>query len=211
MNNFSETVEGLKFSRFVIFHPFKGFWELKREKRGNIYSATVILLAVIIIFILRRQFTGFVLNYNEPNEMNLILQISYVLFPFFVWCIGNWSVTTLMDGEGSFTDIFIASAYAMVPLILLNIPMLILSQVLVKDEMSIYMLLDAIAIFWTAFLLLIGIMTIHQYTMARTIGTILITIVAMIAILTVLLLFFSLMQQIYHFIMLLNFEIFQRK
>lgn len=211
MGKWCETLDAVRFSKFVIFHPFKGFWELKREKRGNVPAATAILLSVILVFILRRQFTGFVLNYNEPNDMNIFLQISYVLFPFFVWCIANWSVTTLMDGEGSFRDIYIASAYALVPLVIMNIPMLLLSQVLVENEVTIYTLLNTVAILWVAFLMLIGIMTVHQYTMGRTVATILVTIVAMIAILTILLLFFSLLQQVWHFFLLLNFEIFQRK
>ena len=210
MDKWREMLRALSFSKFVIFHPFKGFWELKREKRGNVPAATTILFFVILTFILRRQFTGFVLNYNEPDEINLFLQISYVLFPFLVWCVGNWSVTTLMDGEGSFRDIYIASAYSLVPLVIMNIPMLFLSQVLVQNEVSIYTLLNTVAILWTAFLMLIGIMTIHQYTMGRTIATILVTLVSMVAILTVLLLFFSLLRQIYNFVLLLNFELFQR-
>lgn len=211
MDKFKQTVAAIDFSRFVIFHPFKGFWELKREKRGNVASATVILLAVILVFILRRQFTGYVLNYNDPNTMNVFMQICYVLFPFLVWCTANWSVTTLMDGEGSFKDIFIASSYALVPLVIVNIPMLLLSHVLVENEVTVYTLLNTVAILWTAFLLIIGIMTVHQYTMGRTIATILVTLVAMVIILTLLLLFFSLIQQVVNFLKLLFFEFFQRK
>lgn len=210
MHKWTEMLKALNFSRFVIFHPFKGFWELKREKRGTVLSASAIILAVIIIFVIRRQFTGFVLNNNDPNEMNVLFQICYVLCPFLVWCIANWSVTTLMEGEGTFRDIYIASAYALVPLVLLNVPMVLLSQVLVENEVTIYTLLDSISIIWTAFLLIIGIMTVHQYSMFKTIATTVITLVAMIVILVIILLFFSLMQQMYHFLCLLGYEIFQR-
>lgn len=211
MNKIRETLSSLNFSRFVIFHPFKGFWELKAEKRGTVPAATSILIALIAVYILRYQFTGFVLNYNEPNEMNVFMQICYVLFPFLVWCIANWSITTLMDGEGSFKDIYIASAFALVPLLIINIPQLVLSQVLVEDEVVVYTLLDSLGVIWAAFLMLIGIMTVHQYSMSRTIATILITVVTMVIILTILLLFFSLLQQVWAFIRLLYFEIFQRK
>lgn len=163
MNKIKKTLSSLRFARFVIFHPFKGFWELKAEKRGTVGAATSVLTALIAVYILRYQFTGFVLNYNEPNEMNVFMQISYVLFPFLVWCTANWSVTTLMDGEGTFRDIYIASAFALVPLLIINIPQLILSQVLVEDELVIYTLLDSAAMIWTAFLMIVALMTVHQY------------------------------------------------
>lgn len=211
MNKIKKTLSSLRFARFVIFHPFKGFWELKAEKRGTVGAATSVLTALIAVYILRYQFTGFVLNYNEPNEMNVFMQISYVLFPFLVWCTANWSVTTLMDGEGTFRDIYIASAFALVPLLIINIPQLILSQVLVEDELVIYTLLDSAAMIWTAFLMIVALMTVHQYSMPRTIATAAITVVTMIVILVILLLFFSLLSQVWAFVRLLYFELFQRK
>ena len=211
MNKIKKSLSSLRFARFVIFHPFKGFWELKAEKRGTVGAATSVLTALIAVYILRYQFTGFVLNYNEPNEMNVFMQISYVLFPFLVWCTANWSVTTLMDGEGTFRDIYIASAFALVPLLIINIPQLILSQVLVEDELVIYTLLDSAAMIWTAFLMIVALMTVHQYSMPRTIATAAITVVTMIVILVILLLFFSLLSQVWAFVRLLYFELFQRK
>ena len=211
MNKIKKTLSSLRFARFVIFHPFKGFWELKAEKRGTVGAATSVLTALIAVYILRYQFTGFVLNYNEPNEMNVFMQISYVLFPFLVWCTANWSVTTLMDGEGTFRDIYIASAFALVPLLIINIPQLILSQVLVEDELVIYTLLDSAAMIWTTFLMIVALMTVHQYSMPRTIATAAITVVTMIVILVILLLFFSLLSQVWAFVRLLYFELFQRK
>ena len=35
----TEIVKGLRYSTYVIFHPFKGFWDLKHEKKGNLESA----------------------------------------------------------------------------------------------------------------------------------------------------------------------------
>ena len=41
--------EKLKFSTYVIFHPFKGFWELKKEKKGKAVKIIVSLLAVAVV------------------------------------------------------------------------------------------------------------------------------------------------------------------
>lgn len=210
MQMLSDTWKGLKYAKYVIFHPFNGFWEIKKQKRANVLSSTILLLALIIIFILRRQFTGFVINNNDLRTMNVWIQITIVITPFILWCTANWSVTTLMDGEGSFKDIYITTAYALIPIILFNVPLLILSNTLVLEEMTIYHLVDTISIIWSIFLMLVGIMTIHQFTMSKTIGTIIVALVGMVAILTLILLFFSLMQQIVNFGQLIYFELFQR-
>lgn len=72
----SRILKGLQYSLYLIFHPFKGFWDLKHEKKGNVYSAWVIVCLLSILLILRRQFTGFILNFNKQNEMNVLSKYS---------------------------------------------------------------------------------------------------------------------------------------
>ena len=52
----------LRYSLYLIFHPFDGFWDLKHERRGSRKAATVILLILVINSILKTQFTGFLYN-----------------------------------------------------------------------------------------------------------------------------------------------------
>ena len=154
--------------------------------------------------------TGFILNFNILNEMNIFVEILSVLVPLGLWCLSNWCITTLVDGEGSFRDIFVTTAYALVPLILLNIPMLLLSNIIIEEEVSFYVALDVLSILWTAFLLLIGIMTVHQFSMSKTIFTVLIAIVGMVIMLFLFLLFVSIVQQLKSFIDLLWTELSMR-
>ncbi|MHB1485233.1 MAG: YIP1 family protein [Saccharofermentanales bacterium] len=197
----------ISYAFFVIVHPFKGFWELKREKKGSIADASVILSLLVIIFILRRQVTGFIFNYNDISKMNILIQVTSVVIPFLLWCVANWSITTLVDGEGSIKDIYITSAYAFLPIILLNIPILLLSQVLIAKEASIYSLIDSISLLWTGFLLLTGIMTIHQFTLKKTIITIIIAVLTMAIIVFLFMLFFSVIAQVVNFILMIYKEL----
>ena len=206
----SRILKGLQYSLYLIFHPFKGFWDLKHEKKGNVYSAWVIVCLLSVLLILRRQFTGFILNFNKQNEMNVFVEILSVLAPLGLWCLSNWCITTLVDGEGSLKDIFITTAYALTPVVLLNIPMLLLSNVMILEETVFYMVLDALSVLWAALLILIGIMTVHQFTMPKTIATIAVAVVGMIIILFLILLFVSIIQQIVSFVDLLWTEITMR-
>lgn len=203
MNTIKKIAGGLKFSRFLIFHPFKGFWDLKHEKEGSMSAAMTILGLVVITFIIRSQFTGFILNYSIPSEFNIFFQITGIVLPFFLWCVSNWCITTLMDGEGFLKDIIITMAFAMVPLILINIPMVILSNVITIEESSFYVILDSVAIIWSVFLVLCGLMTVHQFTMSKTIFTVLVALLCMLIIVFILILYMTLIQDVINFIKLL--------
>lgn len=203
-------LSGFKYAFYVIFHPFKGFWDLKHEKKGNAASASFLVFLLMVVLILRRQCTGFILNYNKPNEMNIVVEILSVLAPLALWCLSNWCITTLVDGEGSMKDIYITTSYALTPLLLINIPMLLLSNVMILEETAFYSVLDVLSIVWTVLLILIGIMTVHQFTMPKTIATIAVAIVGMVIILFLILLFVSIIQQMVSFIDLLKTEMSMR-
>jgi len=192
---------------YIIFHPFDGFWSLKHENPVSYLNAWVILLILVVVYTIRSQFTGFIINLSDKTDFNLFYQATSIILPFLLWCISNWCITTLVDGEGSFKDIFITTAYALIPLILLNIPMVIISNLITVDEVVFYNILDTVSILWAGFLLVIGIMTIHQFSMKKTLFTILIAVLGMIIIVFLFLLFFTLIQNIINFIRLLWAEI----
>ena len=206
----SRVLWGLQYSLYVIFHPFKGFWDLKHEKKGNAFSAWLIVSMLIVLLILRRQFTGFILNFNKQNEMNVFVEILSILAPLGLWCLSNWCITTLVDGEGSFKDIFITTAYALTPVVLINIPLLLFSNIIILEETVFYTVLDVLSILWAVLLILIGIMTVHQFTMSKTFVTIAVAVLGMVIILFLILLFVSIVQQIVSFVDLLWTELSMR-
>lgn len=203
----TETLKGLRYTLYVIFRPFDGFYDLKHEKRGNIKSAFVIVGFLTFTFILRRQLTGFLFNYNRADELNLVTESFNVILPFFVWSISNWCLTTLMDGEGSFKEIMIATAYSLTPLILMNIPMILISNALIAQEAAFYYFMDSVSVTWAAFLLIVGTMQVHGYTMRKNLLTIVLIIIGMGLIIFIGLLFFSVIQQMLNFAVIITREI----
>jgi len=207
MNRFKETWKGVKYARYLIFHPFDGFWDLKYENKGNLSSAMVILATLVLTFLMKNQLTGFILNYMEINEFNIIYKITGILFPFFIWCISNWCITTLVDGEGSFKDIVITTAYATVPLILIQLPMILLSNVITIQESAFYNIFNSVSVIWFAILLFCGILTVHRFGFFKTFLTICIAIMGMVIILFISILFLCLLQDMICFIRLIFNEI----
>ncbi|OWR28274.1 YIP1 family protein [Saccharibacillus sp. O23] len=186
----------------VIFHPFEGFWELKYEQspRKARNTALVILALLAITTVLKAQYSGFLVNMNNPTELNSLMEIVYVLVPVMFWCTANWSLTTLMDGEGKFSEIFASTCFALVPLVLIQFPWIWLSQGIALEELSFYRFFNALAAAWSLYLLFVGNMTVHQFTPGKTILTMFLTVVAMGFMAFLCLLFFSLIQQITSFV-----------
>lgn len=200
-------LNSLKYSLYVITHPFDGFWDLKREKRGSLGAAVTILVLVILTSIIKKQNTSFLFNYNRLDKLNVLVDIITVFLVYVLWCVANWCLTSLMDGEGKMTDIMIATAYSLVPIVLINLPLVPVSYVITAEEGTFYTVFTVISFLWAGILLLFGTMVTHQYSMKKTILTILCTIVGMAIILFIGLLFFSVIQRIINFIVTIYQEL----
>jgi len=191
----------------TIFHPFNGFWELKYEKKGRIWLTLLILAALTVLYIMKRQYSGFIFNMRLTDEVNSLDEIKYIVIPFFLWCIANWSLTTLMDGEGKFKEIVVAAGYALIPLVLVQIPLILLSNISTAKEAAFYYLLESIAFGWVAWLLFVGMQTVHQYSVSKTIVTMLLTVVVIGIFIFLAMLFFALLQQMLVFVTTIYREI----
>lgn len=204
------TLGCLKYSLHVIFHPFDGFWDLKHEKRGNLAAANIIIAVLMLTLVLQRQLTAFIFNSNTAEDLNLLLICGGVMVIVLLWCISNWSLTSLMDGEGTFKEIYITTAYSLVPLILIYIPLIPFSHILTLDDSHFYVFFMGLASVWTGFLLVSGTMVLHQYSLGKTVLTTVLILVGMCIIVFIGILFFSLIQQMAAFVDTIYKELYLR-
>ncbi|MCR2821531.1 YIP1 family protein [Lederbergia panacisoli] len=202
--------ELIKYPFYVIIHPFRGFWDVKYEGKGKLQIALSILLLLTIVITLKRQFTGFIVNFSNPNQLNSIDELIFIVLPFFLFCIANWAITTLMDGEGKFIEIITVTAYALLPMVVIYAATTIISNFITFEEAPLFFLLESIAMFWFLGLLFVGIMTVHQYSVSKTIATFIITGIVMGVMIFLGLLFFSLLQQLITFVETIYKEIIYR-
>lgn len=192
--------ELIDFPLRVMFKPFSSFWDLKYDNKGSIRASIIIIALTIIALILQKQFAGFLVNYTDPRLINSLQDIVTVVVPFLLWVVANWSITTLMDGEGKFTEIVKVTAYSLTPLVIVYVPLTFISRYMAQEETAFYYLLLSIASLWFVWLLFVGIMTVHQYTVLKTIVTMLLTVIVMGIIVFLGALVLSMLYQIYDFL-----------
>lgn len=181
----------LKFSLYCITHPIDGFWDLTHERRGSIAAANTILIVTLLTRVMKLQFTSFIFNQVYWPEVNIFLYLASVLFPLALWCLGNWGLTTLFDGKGKLGQVYMATCYGMLPYPLIQIPLIIFSNVVTVDEAEFYSVLSAVSLVWAAILILSAMAQIHEYKMSKTILFTIATGFAMLVMVFILLLFFS--------------------
>lgn len=192
-------VRELKYGFHVIFHPFDGFWDLKREHRGSLRAALTYVAIVVFLTTFEKQTTGFLFNPVRLTDINVVVDILTVGMVYVLWCVANWCLTSLMDGEGGMRDIFIAMGYSLLPMILIRLPMVLLSLTFTQEEGTFYYVLDVFSYLWTGFLVFFGTMITHQYSFKKTVLTCLCTVLGMAIILFIGLLFFNVIQQMITF------------
>lgn len=192
-------MENFKFALHILVRPFDGFWDMKNEKAGKLRTALLIVLGVALTLVFERRATAFLFNPYKRSPLNIFMVLRSVIMPYILFCVGNWAVTTLMDGEGKMVDILMAVGYALLPMILIRIPLAIITNFLTFEELSFVRLAMSVATYWTYFLIFVGVMTVHQYGLFKTIVTILITLVACGAMLFIGVLFFNLIWQMVGF------------
>lgn len=173
----AQTLAGLRLARFALFHPYEGFARLKAMGTAALPSAALILFAVVATYVAARQYTGFIFNTSDLTRVNLLIEIGSVLVPYILWCVVNWALTTLMEGKGRFSEILIATAFAMLPMFLIPAPLIVISNYITAEEGSFYYFFQVIAMLWTATLILLGaVMTIHEYDFTKSFWTCVLTV-----------------------------------
>ena len=185
---------------YVMIHPFDGFWDLKHENRGSAPAATLIMGLLALVQIFSKLFTNYLFNGSYGTQISPIKEISMVMLPILLWVVANWSVTTLANGEGNMKDIYKFTGYALMPMVLMTLLNIGLSHILILDEAMYITFFSSLGVIWTGLLLFVGNTVTHRYTVASSLGSILMSGLGMAIIVFVALLIITTYQRIYNFI-----------
>lgn len=200
--------KSIKYGFHIMTHPFDGFENMQREGGCSVASATIVIGALIILNVISFVATGYIISGNSKITQSIIIKgILGIALPFFLWCIANWSVTSLMNGSGTFKRIYIYSCYSLFPLLISTPILTVISHFVSVDEIALYNIINTIFYIWTGLLLFCGTVVIHEYTASRTLITIVLIVIAMGIIIFLSLLCVTILQQITEFLKLLFEEI----
>jgi len=202
--------EQLYYLKHAVFHPFDGFYEIKYRNKGSAFLATIILILYGIMQCVSYQYTGFIMNLNPIFSMNSVSLFISALSVFLLFTVSNWTITTLFNGKGNMRNIYIVVCYSLLPMLVVLGFKVFVSNFIIKEEVIILKSIVVIGIVWFVFILLAGLCVIHEYSMGVNLKTLLATAVAAFIIVFLGILFFTLIERMYYFVLSVGSELIRR-
>lgn len=158
-------------------------------KRGGVRSATILLALACLTQAIAAAASGFLSGDEEASVGSGVLNL---LAPLLLWCIANTCFTSLMDGKGSFRDVYVAVGTSTLPVTLLVLPCTVVSHFLILEELPILAMVTNVAYIWMAALIFFSMITVHDYTLGKNVLVSILTVLGMAFILFLLFIFVSL-------------------
>ncbi len=199
--------EVFTFPFYVITNPFKAFSDIKYEKKGSVPACVFFMAMIMILNVMRASYVGTVFQEEDPRYVNIWIIMAGALMQTVLLVAANWSVTVLIDGSGSFKEIFMVAMYAQYPYIWLSGLYIVLSHVLSLDESSILSMCLTLAYVCIVFYAFIGLVSVHGFTFFKGIASVFLTAVALVIIVFILLMLVSMSGELISFIGVLYNEI----
>jgi len=187
----------LKLSLMIFFAPFDTFYGIQeyRHQMRKSYSIFIYFMSLVSQYIYINT-VHYPMVYLRPMDTNIILEFVKLGLPVLIWVIASYAITTIIDGETKFADIFHASALAMLPVIIFKPLIGITSNMMSHGEMGLFSFLQTVIIVWMVLLLFTGLYKMNDYTLLKSFGITALSIVAMLIICALALLIYALTSQL---------------
>lgn len=196
---------------FGLFtHPIETFNDIKHEGRGSLGLANLILALFFVEGVLDYFFIGYLFSNNDVQQFSLIPIFVQTILIVILWCVANWAMSTLLEGSGTFKEIWIATCYSLIPLVIFQVPLNLISNVMTLSEGMFYTSFSVVFTLWTLMLVFFGMMVVHDFTVAKTFGSSLLSLGMIVIVAFLALLAFSIFQQMSMFVQTIMTEITRR-
>lgn len=158
----------IKYSLHFMRHPFDGCYGVKREGKASFACANILLAAYIIVSIIEKYFSGFLVKTVREGRYDIITDIGTVLVIFAGLTLCNYLVVTINEGEAFLKELYCAYAYCLTPFIIIKPFVVILSNVLTYNEVFLISFANIIVLVWIVILLLISVKEMNNFTVKET-------------------------------------------
>lgn len=191
----------------VPLHPFQVFTDVKYKGYGSLPAAIILIALFAFTATLRITASSFLFRAVDVYNYNSLFTLATTAGLLVLWIVANWLACTLMEGKGRMDEIAIVTAYSFIPMIIYNVLYTGLSYVLSYEDAAILNGLMTVLTIYTAFLMIVAIMTVHEYTFGKLVLSTLITLFFMILVVFVIFMMVILVQQLWNFFISLYTEV----
>lgn len=219
IKRFSAVKEGNTYSKlesknalplYCMMHPVDGFRQMQYRKYEALPLAVLFVILWFVIKTVAYFCTGFIFNANRSIDFNFGATLVGTIGIYILFVIANWAICTLFDGKGNLKQIICTVAYSLIPILISQLFVVLLSNIVTANEASFLSLIGAIGYLWAAVMLLCGLYAIHQYSFSKTLVSTLATILGILVIAFLMIMFYSLLHQAWNFVEQIFLEVSKR-
>lgn len=183
----------------LFFHPIDTFNDLKYEGKSSMIIANTLAALFFLVRLLQQTSTAYLFTTSDAKKTSIVTVLAISLGVLLIWTICNFATGTFLGGEGTIKDIWIATTYSLMPYIMFTGLNIILSYFFTKTESTFYNFFAVFGLGWTLMLLFLGVLVVHQYTVARTVASFATSFGLIFCFVFLIFLFMSIYQQVYSF------------
>ncbi len=195
--------------RFIRY-PIDSFYYLKDKQHVSIVSATILYAIVFVEFVILNHFKGFIFSSPGQDQIHLASELATLFIPIGLFIVTNYLVSTINDGEGRFSDLYIGTAYSLAPFILGILPLTFISRVLTLNEAFVYIFSLQVILIWSGIILFIMVKEVHDFTFWGTVRNLLVTLFGMAIFTLICVIVYILIDQVYQFVFSIIQEVIYR-
>ena len=200
----------LRYSLSFMRHPMDGCYGVKKEGKNSWWCANILLGTFILISILEKYCSGFLVKTVREGRYDLITDIGKVLVIFIGLTACNYLVVTIHEGEGFFKDLYCAYAYCLTPYIVIKPFVILLSNVLTYNEVFLISFANIIVWTWVVILILLTLKEINNFTVGETAKALAITAFTVLILTLLVCIIYVLFSQVIDFVITVVREVVYR-
>ncbi|WP_349408498.1 YIP1 family protein [Pseudalkalibacillus sp. SCS-8] len=184
----------------MLRHPVDGYYELKKNQRASVFSATLLLMILFVVHLFTILETNVLFSNVDSKNVNIMTELYKIYIPLFAWVICNYLISTINDGIGTFKSVYVGTVYALSPYLIFSIPLTIMSKGLTNMEFVIYDFSKKAIILWSGFLLFMMVKEIHGYEIGQTMKNMALSAAGMVMLGIISFILFGLSNQVIDFV-----------
>ena len=207
---------GIKLCVMMLFHPLVVSEHIKRQrgdegfKRTSRWLVLAILALALGVNIFSIYFTHYPLSTVSVRKANLVLECGRLFVPVLTWVLASYAMTTILDGATQMGEAMVYNILSLTPYVVFTVPVVLLSRVLDGNQAALYNVLTGGLLVWVILLMIVGLKEMNEYSVAKTVLVVLLTVFTMAVIWATIVLLFTISSQFVTMIREVYFEIIYR-
>lgn len=194
-------LQGILYAFHVLLHPIDTIEGIRYNKaRINMAVPFIVFAAAYLVRVAYIYIVHFPLASIDVRDANMAFEaVKLFLIPV-TWIPASFAATSISDGESKFGEITFTAALSLMPFIVINTPLMFLSNILSKSQQSWYGVFSALVYVGMFLILLQSMRILNNYSLGKTIRMMIISACMMLVIWLVLCLFYVLSGRMLQFV-----------